>query len=35
MAAGVVFAMVLGAFGGLFPATNAARKQVLTALRGV
>lgn len=35
MAAGVIFAMVLGAFGGLFPATNAARKQVLTALRGV
>lgn len=35
MVAGVVFAMVMGAFGGLFPAWNAARKQVLTALRAV
>jgi putative ABC transport system permease protein len=35
MAAGVGFAMVLGAFGGLFPANNASRKEILAALRGV
>lgn len=35
MVAGIVFAMVMGALGGLFPAWNAARKQVLTALRAI
>lgn len=35
MIIGVVFAMVMGALGGLFPAWNAARKQVLTALRAI
>jgi putative ABC transport system permease protein len=35
MITGVVFAIVMGAFGGLFPAWNAARKQVLTALRAL
>jgi putative ABC transport system permease protein len=35
MAAGVGFAMILGAFGGLFPANNASRKEILAALRGV
>src|SRR5579862_5660424 len=35
MITGVVFAIVMGALGGLFPAWNAARKQVLTALRAV
>lgn len=35
MMIGVVFAMVMGALGGLFPAWNAARKQVLTALRAI
>jgi len=35
MAAGVVFALVMGAFGGLFPAGSAARKQILAALRQV
>lgn len=35
MITGVVFAVVMGAFGGLFPAWNAARKQVLTALRAL
>src|SRR5713226_2261635 len=35
MAMGVAFAVVLGAFGGLFPANNASRKEILTALRGV
>jgi putative ABC transport system permease protein len=34
MASGIVFAAVLGAVGGLFPAGSAARKQILTALRG-
>jgi putative ABC transport system permease protein len=33
MARGLVFAMVLGALGGLFPAWNAAKKQILVALR--
>jgi putative ABC transport system permease protein len=35
MAMGVAFAVVLGAFGGLFPAHNASRKEILAALRGV
>jgi len=35
MAWGVVFAMVLGAVGGLFPARNASRKEILAALRGI
>jgi ABC-type antimicrobial peptide transport system permease subunit len=35
MLAGVVFAVILGSAGGLFPASNAARKQILTALREV
>jgi len=33
MAAGILFALLLGAFGGLLPAFSAARKQILTALR--
>jgi putative ABC transport system permease protein len=33
MAAGILFALVLGAFGGFLPAFGAARKQILTALR--
>lgn len=33
MAAGVGFAMVLGAAGGLFPARNASKKEILIALR--
>lgn len=35
MAAGVVFALFMGAIGGLFPASNAARKEILTALREI
>jgi putative ABC transport system permease protein len=35
MVAGIGFAMVMGAVGGVFPAWNAARKQVLAALRAV
>ena len=35
MVAGLVFATVMGAVGGLFPAWNASRKQILTALRQV
>jgi putative ABC transport system permease protein len=35
MAAGIAFAAVLGCAGGLFPARNAARKEILTALREV
>jgi putative ABC transport system permease protein len=35
MAMGMGFALVLGALGGLFPARNAARKEILTALREV
>jgi putative ABC transport system permease protein len=35
MLTGVGFAMLLGALGGLFPATSAARKEILTALREV
>ena len=33
LVAGVVFAVMLGSAGGLFPAGSAARKQILTALR--
>ena len=33
MAMGVSFALVMGTVGGLFPARNAARKEILTALR--
>ena len=33
MASGVGFAMLLGAFGGLFPALNASRKEIVVALR--
>ncbi len=32
---GLLFAVVLGAVGGLFPASNAARKEILTALRQI
>ncbi len=35
MAVGVAFALVMGALGGLFPARNAAKKEILTALRDV
>lgn len=35
MAMGMGFALVLGALGGLFPARNAANKEILTALREV
>jgi putative ABC transport system permease protein len=35
MLRGVVFALVMGALGGLFPAGSAARKEILTALREV
>jgi putative ABC transport system permease protein len=35
LAVGVLFAMVLGTIGGLFPARSAARKEILTALREV
>lgn len=35
MAVGVGFAMLLGAFGGLFPARSAARKEILVALREI
>ena len=35
LVAGIVFAVVLGGLGGLFPASNAARKEILTALREV
>ena len=35
MLIGIVFALVVGAIGGLFPARNAARKEILTALREV
>lgn len=35
MAAGIVFAMLLGAVGGLLPARNAAAKEILVALREV
>jgi putative ABC transport system permease protein len=35
MAWGIVFALLMGALGGLFPARSAARKEILTALREV
>jgi putative ABC transport system permease protein len=35
MLAGIGFAMILGALGGLFPARNAATKQILVALREI
>jgi putative ABC transport system permease protein len=35
MFTGVVFALVMGALGGLFPAASAARKEILTALREI
>ncbi|MFN0085473.1 MAG: ABC transporter permease [Blastocatellia bacterium] len=35
MLVGIVFALVMGALGGLFPAGSAARKEILTALREV
>jgi putative ABC transport system permease protein len=34
MVKGVIFAMVLGAMGGLFPSFNASRKEIVAALRG-
>lgn len=33
MLTGIIFALVMGALGGLFPASSAARKEILTALR--
>jgi len=35
MLAGVVFAMILGALGGFFPARSASKKEILTALRQI
>src|SRR5262249_54689075 len=35
MLVGVLFASIVGVIGGLFPARNAARKEILTALREV
>ncbi len=35
MLSGIAFAVILGAAGGLFPAGNAARKEILTALREI
>jgi len=35
MLTGIVFALVMGALGGLFPARSAARKEILTALREI
>jgi putative ABC transport system permease protein len=35
MLMGIVFALVMGALGGLFPASSAARKEILTALREI
>jgi putative ABC transport system permease protein len=35
MMIGMAFAVILGAAGGLFPASNAARKEILTALREI
>jgi putative ABC transport system permease protein len=35
MLSGIVFALVMGVIGGLFPAASAARKEILTALKGV
>jgi putative ABC transport system permease protein len=35
MGAGIIFALVVGVIGGLFPAGSAARKEILTALREI
>ena len=35
MAVGVAFALVMGALGGLFPARNASKKEILSALRDI
>jgi putative ABC transport system permease protein len=35
MLAGIIFALVVGVIGGLFPAGSAARKEILTALREI
>ena len=35
MSTGILFALVLGAIGGLLPARQAAKKEILTALREV
>jgi len=35
MAAGVVFALIMGALGGFFPARSAAKTEILTALRDI
>ncbi|HEY6400517.1 MAG TPA: FtsX-like permease family protein, partial [Blastocatellia bacterium] len=35
MLTGIVFALVMGVIGGLFPASSAARKEILTALREI
>jgi putative ABC transport system permease protein len=35
MLAGIVFALLVGGLGGFFPARNAARKEILTALREI
>ena len=35
MLSGIVFAAILGAVGGLFPARTAAKKQILVALRDI
>jgi len=35
MAIGISFALLMGALGGLFPARNASRKEILTALREI
>ncbi len=35
MLSGVIFALIVGAIGGLFPASSAARKEILTALREI
>jgi putative ABC transport system permease protein len=33
MLTGVIFAVILGSIGGMFPARSASRKEILTALR--
>jgi putative ABC transport system permease protein len=35
MLTGIIFALIVGAIGGLFPARNAARKEILTALQEI
>jgi len=35
MLTGIIFALVMGTLGGFFPASSAARKEILTALRQV